>query len=652
MSDGTRLSARVWRPEGAGPFPAILEYIPYRKRDMVRARDERNHPYFAANGYVCLRVDMRGSGDSEGFMDDMYMQVEMNDAREVIEWIAGQHWCSGRVGMFGTSWGGTASLQAAVNAPAPLKAVIANCATTDRFEDDIHWMGGEMLTDSFEWGATLPAILAAPPDPANVGKRWRKMWRERLNELTFPLMSWVECCVKNEYWQRGSVESCAEELSCPILSIGGWSDRYSNSVLNLVKMRPDISWGVVGPWGHHYPDQGEPGPAIGFQDLALEWWDHWLKGHAGESLDWPRLRVWRREFDPPQNRLALRNGEWIQIDDIGQAESTTLYFDRSKLAKAPSETDLQLQVPNDLRHGECAGDTGYFGREGGLPLDQSEDDKRSLCFDSEPLAEDFDLSGHAELIICVKVDARKAQLACRICEVTPDGRSNLAVRQIRNLGIQDSMDWLTPPFPNAEAFFRIRFPSTVYRFKKGSRIRLAIGTSYWPLVWPSPRLADIRMLAHQSRLELPRFTCAQPLAKPFPKVRQLPAKQTWKVDSEGPLLRERRISKNGRVLSRWELPRTTFNYPDINVEISIEAWTHYHLVTQYPLDALFLISHTIEIRREDGCAKINCKVQADAAGDGFAVTGRFYVAWNDATVTELDVDEVLHLDPRLYFYSQ
>ena len=204
MPDGVRLSARIWLPKGAGAVPAILEYIPYRKRDLVRARDARNHPFFAAHGYACLRVDMRGSGDSEGHLSDMYTPDELSDARHVIAWIAAQDWCNGAVGIFGTSWGGTASLQAAGSAPDALKAVIANCATVDRFEDDIHWMGGCVLTDSFEWGATLPAILAAPPDAATVGMDWRAMWEERLNALTFPLENWSVGAPLSGYGCAGS----------------------------------------------------------------------------------------------------------------------------------------------------------------------------------------------------------------------------------------------------------------------------------------------------------------------------------------------------------------------------------------------------------------------------------------------------------------
>ena len=81
LSDGCRLSARVFLPESATkiPLPAILEYIPYRKRDGTIERDEMMHKYFAGRGYVVLRVDMRGSGESQGIMLDEYTKEELSD---------------------------------------------------------------------------------------------------------------------------------------------------------------------------------------------------------------------------------------------------------------------------------------------------------------------------------------------------------------------------------------------------------------------------------------------------------------------------------------------------------------------------------------------------------------------------------------------
>ena len=182
MADGCRLSARVWMPADAeiNPVPAILEFLPYRKRDGTTARDCLTHPYFAKRGYACIRVDMRGNGDSQGIMEDEYTQQELDDAVHTIAWLASQPWCSGTVGMMGISWGGFNSLQVAALKPAPLKAVITLCSTVDRYADDIHYKGGCLLNENFGWGSTMWSYSSRAPDPALVGDAWREMWLDWL----------------------------------------------------------------------------------------------------------------------------------------------------------------------------------------------------------------------------------------------------------------------------------------------------------------------------------------------------------------------------------------------------------------------------------------------------------------------------------------
>jgi len=143
LRDGTRLAARVWMPEDAErePVPAILEYIPYRKRDFTTARDEPMHRYFAGHFYAAVRVDMRGSGDSDGILLDEYLPRELDDGCEVIAWLARQPWCNGAVGMMGNSWGGFNALQVAALRPESLKALITSCSTDDRYADDMHYYG-------------------------------------------------------------------------------------------------------------------------------------------------------------------------------------------------------------------------------------------------------------------------------------------------------------------------------------------------------------------------------------------------------------------------------------------------------------------------------------------------------------------------------
>lgn len=207
LKDGTRLGARLWLPEGAeeNPVPAVLEYIPYRKRDGTRGRDEPMHGYFAQNGYAAIRVDMRGTGESDGHMADEYIQQEQNDALEVIAWIAAQPWCSGNVGMMGKSWGGFNGLQVAACRPPALKAIITAYSTDDRFRDDIHYMGGLLLNDNLWWGTIMLAYQSRPLDPAIVGAGWRDAWIERLERLPFFPALWLEHQHFDEYWKHGSV---------------------------------------------------------------------------------------------------------------------------------------------------------------------------------------------------------------------------------------------------------------------------------------------------------------------------------------------------------------------------------------------------------------------------------------------------------------
>ncbi len=187
MRDGCTLSARIWLPDDAeaDKVPAIVEHLPYRKRDGTTARDSLTHPYFAGHGYACIRVDMRGNGDSEGLMEDEYSEQELQDAEDVIAWAASQPWCNGKVGMMGISWGGFNSLQVAARKPEALKAIITLCSTDDRYADDIHYKGGLLLNENMGWGATMLSYSSRSPDPAIVGDNWRDIWLDRLEHEPF-----------------------------------------------------------------------------------------------------------------------------------------------------------------------------------------------------------------------------------------------------------------------------------------------------------------------------------------------------------------------------------------------------------------------------------------------------------------------------------
>ena len=177
MPDGTRLAGKLWRPKGAGPVPAILEYLPYRKREGTRARDQKMHGWLAGNGYACLRLDIRGTGDSEGLIDDEYTAREQEDGCDAIAWMAAQDWCDGQVAMIGISWGGFNALQIAARRPPALKTIITVGSTDDRYATDVHYIGGCLSKDNFDWSQTMFASNDLPPDPEIVGAGWRAAGR-------------------------------------------------------------------------------------------------------------------------------------------------------------------------------------------------------------------------------------------------------------------------------------------------------------------------------------------------------------------------------------------------------------------------------------------------------------------------------------------
>jgi pimeloyl-ACP methyl ester carboxylesterase len=207
LRDGTRIAARMWLPEDAerSPVPVILEYLPYRKGDGTAIDDATRHRYFAGHGFAAIRVDMRGSGDSEGLLVDEYSRTELNDAVELIGWLASQPWCNGRVGMMGISWGGFNGLQVAARRPPALKAVITICSTDDRYADDIHYMGGALLNANLGWASTMFAYMSRPPDKALLGETWRNVWMNRLENTVLLVDNWLKHQRRDAFWKHGSV---------------------------------------------------------------------------------------------------------------------------------------------------------------------------------------------------------------------------------------------------------------------------------------------------------------------------------------------------------------------------------------------------------------------------------------------------------------
>ena len=262
MSDGARLAVKLWIPEDAEdhPVPAICEYIPYRKNDCTAVQDNAMHAYFAGHGYVSARVDLRGSGDSDGILYDEYLPQEQSDGAEVIAWLASQPWCSEAVGMIGISWGGFNGLQVASHAPPALKAVVSVCSTDDRYADDVHYVGGALHgEDMLGWASVMLGYNARPPDPEVVGDAWRTAWLERMRQTPPFIEAWMRHQRRDEFWKQGSVCEDYGAIVCPVYMVGGWQDGYKNAILRFLAGYGGPRKGLIGPWGHTYPNFGSPG---------------------------------------------------------------------------------------------------------------------------------------------------------------------------------------------------------------------------------------------------------------------------------------------------------------------------------------------------------------------------------------------------------
>ncbi|MDZ7906927.1 MAG: CocE/NonD family hydrolase [Gemmobacter sp.] len=502
MPDGIQLSARIWMPEDAGenPVPAVLEYIPYRKSDGTLPRDELMHPYVAGHGYACLRVDMRGNGDSEGLMTDEYTQQEMDDAVAVIAWAAAQGWCSGAVGMMGKSWGGFNCLQAAFNQPPALKAVISVCSTADRFADDVHFKGGCLLGENIGWGAVMLSFSSRPADPV-LRPDWRADWMNRLQAEPFLAPRWATHQRRDAYWKHGSICEDWRRMQIPVLNIGGWADNYMNTLGHVMANHPGTGLGIMGPWVHQYPHTAVPGPQIGFLQEAIRWWDCWLKGMDNGVAQDPRYRAYMLHSAPPDACAAHRKGHWVVENSWPSSRVSTLTLPLSPEGLGGTGGALHLAVNTPQHLGLHTGEFFPMGLNAEMPGDQRPDDALSVCFDTDPL-QGLDLLGQAVLRLRLTSDKPFAHLIARLCDVAPDGRSVRICHGILNLRHRDSMEHPTP-VPVGEAFeVSLALDQMGYRLAPGHRLRLALSTTYWPFLWPAPEAVTPALL--QGDLDLPQ----------------------------------------------------------------------------------------------------------------------------------------------------
>jgi predicted acyl esterase len=506
LKDGTRLAARLWIPLHAAtsPVPVVWEYLPYRLRDFERQRDTGWAEAFVPYGFAFVRVDIRGSGDSDGVLLGEYLQQEQDDALEVIAWLARQPWSNGSVGMRGISWGGFNSLQTAALAPPALKAIMPNCATDNRYTDDAHYVGGALTLDNYDWGAEFKTVLVGPPDPAIVGPRWREMWLARLKATPPILAEWLSHQRYDGFWQHGSVAMDYSRIKCPVYAIDGQVDSYRDFLPRVLQHLEVPRKGLFGPWGHKYPQLADPGPALDWVSEEVRWWTQWLLGVDTGIMQEPMFRVFLEERTAVEVWPKDVPGRWVTEPSWPSPHiiARTMFLNSEGLADTAGTETVRI-----CRSQETLGLTKREWYPWNLNIDlapdQTPDDTRSVSFDGPPLAEDLEILGNPIAAIRVSASEPVAKLVIRINEVTPEGKSWNVSYGVLNLTHRDGHEAPSALEPKRRYDVLVSCYFTAHRFRKGNRIRVAISESIWPLLWPSPKPVTLEITTGASRLSLP-----------------------------------------------------------------------------------------------------------------------------------------------------
>jgi uncharacterized protein len=626
-----KLAARLFLPKKrrSKKVPVILEYIPYRRRDGTRLGDDETHIWFAAHGYATARVDIAGMGDSEGLVEDEYVKREQDDALEVIEWLGTRSWCNGNVGMYGISWGGFSGLQIAARRPPRLKAIITTCSTDDRYECDAHYLGGCVINDNFGWGGAFFNYAALPPDPQMVGAdRWRSMWKERIdNHVVFPAV-WLRHQRRDSFWKHGSVCEDFSAIECPVFAVGGWLDGYTQTVLRLVENLKSPCKGLIGPWGHKQPQRGVPGPAIGFLQECARWWDHYLNGiDRGVDKD-PAMRLWLMDPAVPRPHFLERPGRWLALDKWPgtKRRKETFHLASDGLRPSPSRRKgVRLSVCSPQTTGVkaqewCPYGQGRVSAEGAT--DQREDDAGSLVFDTDVLKRPINLAGEAIVKLRIASNRPQAFAAVRLCDVAPDGTSAFVTLGVLNLSHRKSHEHPEAMMPGKFVDVSLRLKPVAQIIPKGHRLRLAVSTNYWPMVWPSPETVTLSLDPSKSSIELPVMASA----KASPSVRFKPAEQA----EHGPVTVKEPGRETREIYWNVESETATFDIrsddgryviEEIGTEIASTRTKSYTISRHDPLSAHTTVACHQEFKRADWDVAVSTEVTVKADRTHFHVTG-------------------------------
>ena len=607
MRDGVRLAADLIMPDSDGRFPGVIQYHPYRKDDVSIGNNGAHH-FFAERGYVGIRLDVRGTGSSEGQTNDEYSSQEMKDGFDAINWLAKQGWCTGKLGMFGYSYSGTSSITAAMQSPEPLKAIAAAYFADDRYAVDTHYAGGSLMPiiDCGLYGPFMTCFNAMPTYPEYSGDKWLEVWRNRLEKSSpWPLV-WLEHSRDSDYWREASVKYHYDRVKAPTFLIDGWRDGYPGASIRVFENLRCPKRLLIGPWMHVGPDQGIPGPNIHINHELLRWWDYWLKGIDSGVMDEPPISFFVQRYDRPSANRDRTTGSWRFEKEwpIKRTREISLFFgDDGELSETQRKGKRTHDALDYRPEVGLAGGIFSTVSPNVLPTDQRPDEALSLSYTTEVLEKDLEVTGFPRAVLHVSSTATVASFVVRLSDVAPDGMSALVSKGVLNATRRKSLERPEALVPGKVYELEIPLEATSWVFEKGHRIRVALSNSDWPNMWPTPEPATNRFFRGEgaaSRVTLPVVSKSsskgpEPSYLPPPPLFQMasitPGADGYKIVRD---LYKKFIlieAKPGRPLN--------IGLKDIGADIMIRGEGEAGLSTEDPASAFVKGRHTVKMVRKD-----------------------------------------------------
>ena len=501
MSDGVRLAVSYWRPVprcACEKFPVVLEMLPYRKDDSSYMSEYSQNAYLARRGLAAAQVDVRGTGSSEGRLGDReYSNAELRDIQDVIELLAHQPWCNGRVGMIGMSWSAFNGIMTAMRRPPHLGALYAMHGSEDIYGNDIHYIDGALHLDIY-------SIEMETENPAPRAPDYRldeAYFRDRFDAEPW-ILTYLRHQRDGEWWEDGrSLDTDYAAVDIPVFVVGGLLDGYRDFVPHMLENMGVPMRGEIGTWNHDWPVGGAPGPNYESRQTAVRWFHRWLNGHPNGVMDEPRFTVFVRGSVPASPDLATTPGEFRAGDWPFPGSAAVRYYPQG-------DHSLQTAVGPSARHalayrpGTGTEVGNWWGEATG---DMRGADAASLVYDSPAMEESRVLVGIPKVRLAVACDAPLAHWMVRLEDVHPDGSVSLVTGGLVNGAQRRSRTEPEALVPGQEVELLIPLRFTTWTFEKGHRIRLAVTNAQFPMIWPTPYPMTTTLVlgGGASELELP-----------------------------------------------------------------------------------------------------------------------------------------------------